>query len=92
MLNSIHNDLIKDFEGFSNRLGYVEPAQDKVWINLGDEAVLSLKFMQYTKDPNHSMFDHLCAIGNMFSNPRIAGVDLTDEQQVLVVIRSLLDP
>ncbi|KAK2989942.1 hypothetical protein RJ640_013866 [Escallonia rubra] len=51
---------------------------------------LVIKFEEYTKDPKHTMSEHLRVMSNMIGKLRDAGHALTDEQQVRVVIRSLL--
>ncbi len=93
MLSSMHNDLIGEFENF--------PTAQSMWselkIRFGQTSAtrlraLNLKFMQCTKDPSHSMAEHLRAMSSMIRDLKNAGCELTDEQQVLAVIRSLPDP
>ncbi|KAF7116718.1 hypothetical protein RHSIM_RhsimUnG0017000 [Rhododendron simsii] len=43
-------------------------------------------------DPKHTMAEHLRVMSAMILEMRSAGNDLTDEQQILAVIRSLPDP
>ncbi|KAK2977183.1 hypothetical protein RJ640_000434 [Escallonia rubra] len=50
---------------------------------------LVIKFEEYTKDPKHTMSEHLRVMSNMIGKLRDAGHALTDEQQVRAVIRSL---
>ncbi|KAK2986484.1 hypothetical protein RJ640_001007 [Escallonia rubra] len=50
---------------------------------------LVIKFEEYTKDPKHTMSEHLRMMSNMIGKLRDAGHALTDEQQVRAVIRSL---
>ncbi|KAK2973354.1 hypothetical protein RJ640_015109 [Escallonia rubra] len=50
---------------------------------------LVIKFEDYTKDPKHTMSEHLRVMSNMIGKLRDAGHALTDEHQVRVVIRSL---
>ncbi|KAK2977437.1 hypothetical protein RJ640_028598 [Escallonia rubra] len=49
---------------------------------------LVIKFEEYTKDPKHTMSEHLRVMSNMIGKLRDAGHALTDEQQVRAVIRS----
>ncbi|KAK2982316.1 hypothetical protein RJ640_029725, partial [Escallonia rubra] len=48
-----------------------------------------IKFEEYTKDPKHTMSEHLRMMSNMIGKLRDVGHALTDEQQVRAVIRSL---
>ncbi|KAK2987294.1 hypothetical protein RJ640_000251 [Escallonia rubra] len=50
---------------------------------------LVIKFEEYTKDPKHTMSEHLRVMSNMIGKLRDAGHALTDKQQVRAVIRSL---
>ena len=50
---------------------------------------LTLKFDGYKKRQNQTMRQHLTVMSNMISELRAAGHDMTDEQQVQAVIRSL---
>ncbi|KAK2990642.1 hypothetical protein RJ640_028831 [Escallonia rubra] len=50
---------------------------------------LVIKFEEYTKDPKHTMSEHLRVMSNMIGKLRDAGHALTYEQQVRAVIRSL---
>ncbi|KAK2985549.1 hypothetical protein RJ640_014149 [Escallonia rubra] len=50
---------------------------------------LVIKFEEYTKDPKHTMSEHLRVMSNMIGKLRDAGHALTDEQQARAVIRSL---
>ncbi|KAK2975771.1 hypothetical protein RJ640_014594 [Escallonia rubra] len=50
---------------------------------------LVIKFEEYTKDPKHTMSEHLRVMSNMIGKLRDAGHALIDEQQVRAVIRSL---
>ncbi|XP_026378339.1 uncharacterized protein LOC113272756 [Papaver somniferum] len=52
---------------------------------------LVLKFEVYRKDPKHSMTEHLRRMSSMIRELKSAGNVLSDEQQVLAVIRSLPD-
>ena len=50
---------------------------------------LTLKFDGYKKRQNHTMRQHLTVISNMISELRTTGHEMTDEQQIQAVIRSL---
>ena len=50
---------------------------------------LILKFGGCKKHQNHTMRQHLTVMSNMISELRAAGHDMTDEQQIQAVIRSL---
>ena len=50
---------------------------------------LTLKFDGYKKRQNDTMRQHLTIMSNMISELRVVGHDMTDEQQVQSVIRSL---
>ena len=50
---------------------------------------MTLKFDGYKKRQNHMMRQHLTVMSNMISELRVAGHDMTDEQQVQAMIRSL---
>ncbi|KAK4428873.1 hypothetical protein Salat_1187200 [Sesamum alatum] len=51
--------------------------------------VLALRFDQYMLDPKHSMIQHLGLMKNMIRELQNVGSELSDEQQVLAVLRSL---
>ena len=50
---------------------------------------MTLKFDGYKKHQNHTMRKHLTVMSNMISELRATWNDMTDEQQVQVVIHSL---
>ena len=50
---------------------------------------LTFKFDGYKKRQNHTMRQHLTVMSNMISELRVVGHEMTDEQQVQAVIRSL---
>ena len=90
MLSSMRNDLMLHFE--SNRTAMV--VWDAVKIQFGGTSTtrlrkLTLKFDAYKKQLNHTMRQHLTVMSNMISELRSADHQLTDKQQVQVVIRSL---
>ena len=50
---------------------------------------LTIRFDTYKKRPKHNMRQHLKEMSNMMSELKEVGHDLTNKQQVQVVIRSL---
>ena len=87
-----HNDFIGEFENCA--------IAQEMWNKLKDAfggttatrlRALTLKFDSYKKDPKHSMIEHLRVMSAMIRDLRAAGNVLTDEQQVLAVLRSLPD-
>ena len=90
MLSSMHNDLIGEFEQYTT-------AQD-IWKALklrygGTSATrlhgLTMKFDSYKMHSKHTMKQHLRAMSSMIWELKSVGNNLTDEQQVQAVIRSL---
>jgi hypothetical protein len=90
MLSSMHNNLIGEFEKY--------PTAQELWKALkvrygGTSATrlrgLTMKFDSYKMHSKHTMKQHLRAISTMIRELKIAGNNLTNEQQVQVVIRSL---
>nr|CAD1825953.1 unnamed protein product [Ananas comosus var. bracteatus] len=93
MLSAMQDDLIGQFEIFET----AKDMWDNLKITFGQTSstrlrALNLKFLQYIKDPKHSMAEHLRVMSAMIRDLKTAGNELTDEQQVLAVIRSLPDP
>lgn len=93
MLVSMRADLMGQFESCHTAM--------KMWQNLkitfGQTSTtklhaLQLKFQQYIKDPRQNMAEHLRVMGSLIRDLQSARVALIDEQQLLGVIRSLLDP
>jgi hypothetical protein len=92
MLSSMHNDLIGEFESYGT-------AQD-MWIALkakfGGTTVtrlrtLTLKFDTFRMQRGDSMQEHLRKMSAMVRELKATGNNLTDEQQIQAVIRSLPD-
>ena len=90
MLNSMHNDLIGEFEEY--------PTAQELWkalkIRYGGTSTtrlrgLTMKFDSYKMRSEHTMKQHLRAMSTMIRELKTVGNNLTDEQQVQVVIRSL---
>nr|CAD1829389.1 unnamed protein product [Ananas comosus var. bracteatus] len=93
LLCAMQDDLIGQFEIFET----AKDMWDNLKITFGQTSstrlrALNLKFLQYIKDPKHSMAEHLRVMSAMIQDLKTAGNELTDEQQVLAVIRSLPDP
>ncbi|XP_026419768.1 uncharacterized protein LOC113315726 [Papaver somniferum] len=92
MLSSMNDDLIGEYENY--------PTSKQMWDHLkfyfgGTSTTklrsLVLKFEVYRKDPKHSVTEHLRMMSSMIRDLKSFGNVLTDEQQVLAVIRSLPD-
>ncbi|KAK2990376.1 LOW QUALITY PROTEIN: hypothetical protein RJ640_014137 [Escallonia rubra] len=84
------NDLIGQF----NELPTCKSLWDQLKFFFGGTSTtwlcsLMIKFDEYTKDPKHTMSEHLRMMSNMIGKLRDAGHALKDEQQVRAVIRSL---
>lgn len=52
---------------------------------------LTLQFKSYKMAPNIKMVEHLCKMSKMIRNFKAAGNNLTNVQQVLAMLRSLLE-
>ena len=90
MLSSMKNDLMLRFE----RHRLAQAIWDAVKVQYGGTLTarlrqLTLKFYGYKKRQNDTMRQHLTIMSNMINESRAAGHDMTDEQQVQSVIRSL---
>ncbi|KAK2992141.1 hypothetical protein RJ640_026773 [Escallonia rubra] len=88
LLSSLQNDLIGQYD----ELPTCKALWDQLKFSFGGTSTtrlrsLVIKFEEYTKDPKHTMSEHLRVMSNKL---RDAGHVLTNEQQVRVVIRSLL--
>ncbi|KAK2973395.1 hypothetical protein RJ640_024823 [Escallonia rubra] len=91
LLSSLQNDLIGQYD----ELPTCKALWEQLKFSFGGTLTtrlrsLVIKFEEYTKDPKHTMSEHLRVMSNMIGKLRDAGHALTDEQQVRVVIRSLL--
>ncbi|KAG5529006.1 hypothetical protein RHGRI_029614 [Rhododendron griersonianum] len=92
MLASMHNDLIGEFENCAT----AQEMWNQLKIAFGGTTAtrlraLTLKFDSYKMNPQHSMLEHLRVMSAMIRDLRSAGNVLTDEQQILAVLRSLPD-
>ena len=90
MLSSMKNDLMLRFE----RHRSTQAVWDAVKVQYGGTSTtrlrqLTLKFDDYKKRQNDTIRQHLTIMSNMISELRAAEHDMTDEQQVQSVIRSL---
>ena len=90
MLSSMRNDIMLCFE----RHRSAQSVWDAVRIQNGGTSTtrlhqLTLKFDGYKKRQNQTMRQHLTVMSNMISELRSARHEMTDEQQVQAVIRSL---
>ena len=90
MLNSMHNNLIKEFENIPTVMAMWEQLK----FTFGGTSItrlrsLVLKFETHRKDPKVLMTEHLRGMSSMIRDLNAAGHILTDEQQVQAVIRSL---
>ncbi|KAK2991287.1 hypothetical protein RJ640_024552 [Escallonia rubra] len=90
LLSSLQNDLIGQYD----ELPTCKALWEQLKFTFGGTSTtrlrsLVIKFEEYTKDPKHTMSEHLRMMSNMIGKLRDAGHALTYEQQVRAVIRSL---
>ena len=90
LLSCMRNDLMLRFECHNT----AKELWDAVKRNYGGTTVtrrrqLQMRFDSYKKKPNHTMEEHITAMSNMISELRTVGHELTDEQQVQAMIRSI---
>ncbi|KAK2989434.1 hypothetical protein RJ640_018752 [Escallonia rubra] len=86
----MHNDLIGQFEGYQTaqemwnalKLAFTGTSVTRL-------RALTLKFETYKMTPNAKLFDHLRKMSAMIRDLKAAGNNLSDEQQILAVLRSL---
>ncbi|KAL0457633.1 UNVERIFIED_CONTAM: hypothetical protein Slati_0390500 [Sesamum latifolium] len=90
MLSCMHDNLIRDYEKY--------PTAKELWevlkVAYGSTSAtilraLTLRYNQYVLDPKYSMIQHLDVMKDMIRELQNAGCELSDEQQVLAVLRSL---
>ncbi|KAK2987598.1 hypothetical protein RJ640_004113 [Escallonia rubra] len=91
LLSSLQNDLIGQYD----ELPTCKALWEQLKFSFGGTSTtrlrsLVIKFEEYTKDPKHTMSEHLRVMSNMIGKLKDAGHALTEEQQVRAVIRSLL--
>ncbi|KAK2977654.1 hypothetical protein RJ640_015651 [Escallonia rubra] len=87
LLSSLQNDLIGQYD----ELPTCKALWEQLKFSFGGTSTtrlrsLVIKFEEYTKDPKHTMSEHLRVMSNMIGKLRDAGHALTDEQQVRAVI------
>ncbi|KAK4421500.1 hypothetical protein Salat_2100600 [Sesamum alatum] len=90
MLSCMHDNLIHEYEKYST----AKELWEVLKVAYGSTSAtrlraLTLKFNQYVLDPKHSMIQHLDVMKDMIRELQNAGTKLSDEQQVLAVLRSL---
>ncbi|KAM0988867.1 hypothetical protein ACFX2A_012976 [Malus domestica] len=88
----MHDDLIDGYEWYS----IAKEMWDQLKFSYGGTSTtrlrsLVLKFEVYRMDHKHSVSEHLRKMSNMIRDFKVAGIILTDEQQVQAVIRSFPD-
>ena len=92
MLNSMHDDLIGEFEKFPTSMAMWEQLNFTFsGTSITRLRSLVLKFETHRKDPKVSMIEHLRGMSSMIRDLNATGNILTNEQQVQAVIRSLSD-
>lgn len=89
----MHDDLLGEFENFTT----AKEMWDRLHLKYGGTSAtrlraLTLRFNQYVMDPKHTMAEHLRVMSTMIREMKADGNNLTDEQQILAVIRSLPEP
>jgi len=92
VLSCMHDDIAGEYEHYTT----MKEMWDQLRFAFGGTSTtrlrsLVLKFEVYRKDPKHTMTEHLRALSGMIRDLKGAGHDLSDEQQVQAVIRSLPD-
>ncbi|KAK2992792.1 hypothetical protein RJ640_000731 [Escallonia rubra] len=90
LLSSLQNDLIGQYD----ELPTCKALWEQLKFSFGGTSTtrfrsLVIKLEEYTKDPKHTMSEHLRVMSNMIGKLRDVGHALTDEQQVRAIIRSL---
>ncbi|KAK2985270.1 hypothetical protein RJ640_021169 [Escallonia rubra] len=88
LLSRLQNDLIGQYD----ELPTCKALWEQLKYSFGGTSTTRLRslvitFEETTKDPKHTMSEHLRVMSNMIGKLRDAGHALTDEQQVRVVIR-----
>ena len=92
MLSHMHDDLIGHYDHFRT----VKEMWDQLRFDFGGTSTtrlrsLVLKFETYRKDNKHTMTEHLRVMSTLIRELKEADHNLSDEQQVQAVIRSLPD-
>ncbi|KAK2993745.1 hypothetical protein RJ640_018366 [Escallonia rubra] len=86
LLSSLQNDLIGQYD----ELPTCKALWDQLKFSFGGTSTtrlrsLVIKFEEYTKDPKHTMSEHLRMMSNMIGKLRDARHALTDEQQHVIL-------
>ncbi|KAK2972779.1 hypothetical protein RJ640_029704 [Escallonia rubra] len=86
LLSSLQNDLIGQYD----ELPTCKALWEQLKFSFGGTSTtrlrsLVIKFEEYTKDPKHTMSEHLRVMSNMIGKLRDAGHALTDEQQHVIL-------
>ena len=90
MLNSMHDDLIGEFENFPTAMAMWEQLKSTFGgTSITRRRSLVLKFETHRNDPKVSMTEHLRGISSMIQDQNAGGHILIDEHQVQAIIRSL---
>ena len=89
----MHNDLIGELEDYLN----AQEMWNQFKIAYGGNSTtrlraLTLKFEQYVMDSKHSMAEHLRTMSALICDLKVAANNLSDEQQITAMIRSLPEP
>ena len=90
LLSSMKNDIMLRFE----RHRSAQTVWDVMKVQFGGTSTIRLnqltfKFDGYKKRQNHTMRQHLTIMSNMISELRVAGHEMTNEQQVQAMIHFL---
>ena len=90
LLSNMRNGVMLRFE----RHHSAQAVWDAVKVQYGGTSItkhrqLTLKFDGYKKCQNHTIKQHIMIMSNMISKLRVVGHEMTNEQQVQAVIRSL---
>ena len=92
LISSMVDDLAFEYESYLTAHAVWVALKEKYsGVSLSKLRQLTIKFDSYKKRPNVSMVQHLREMSNMIRELKTAGHELTDEQQVQAVIRSLPD-
>nr|POE88869.1 hypothetical protein CFP56_37404 [Quercus suber] len=90
MLSSMHNDLIGEFEQYTTAQDMWKALKLRYGVTSATRLCgLTMKFDSYKMCSEHTMSQHLRVMSSMIREFKSVGNNLTDEQQVQAVIRSL---
>lgn len=92
LLSCMNNDFLLEYEQYSTAHEMWETLKTKFGgTSLTRMRELAIRFNGYKKKDNHTMKQHLRIMANMIQEFKSGGTQLSDEQQILVVVRSLPD-